>query len=974
VVERKLASVLFVDLVDSTGYVGSVDPEIVRRRQTQFFDRATRYITSHGGIVEKYAGDSVMAAFGVPQAHEDDAERAVRAGLAILQDTVELGLVARAGVESGEIVFDERESTFATGEAVNIAARLQQAAPEGGLLLGPSAMRLTLGRLEVEDAGPVKIRGDDRQVWSWRALCPAEFGRPLRSLGAPLVGREPELELLRNTYERAVRDRRPHLFTIFGEPGVGKTRLALEFLESLEGATVLTGRALPYGEGVTYWPLAKMVKVAAGISDDEPRAEALEKLVACCESEAVADLLALAAGVLEAVEDKGSQPEIAWAVRQWAEQMAREQPLVLVFEDVHWAEEPLLELIEHLVQWVRDMPLLVLCLARPELLEVHAGWGGGRLRATSIEIEPLGAADTALLLDELLEDIALPQAQITELIDKTGGNPLFVEETIRMLAESSDGRQRIPDTVQALIAARIDRLEPDAKSLLQCAALIGRTFWLGALRHLCAVDVDEALEELMRREFVRPEERSTISGDEAYYFKHVLIREVAYSGLSKARRATLHQRFAEWLEARTGDELVEIRAFHLDRAASLLAELDGDAPAELKRNAAAALGEAGQRALAREANRSARKLLLRAAELEPTLQRRHKAAVAAWRLDDFPAVASEMEEVSKRAQEEGDQVILGRSLNALAHVALLRDGDAPRAEQLAENARVLLTEDPPGHSDALMMLAEMAWWRGDLDTYERHALEAVEVGRAAGRADLESEAAQKVAQAYIARLQLDEAEAFVDRACALADESGSIGARAAALGSRGMLLSARGEADEAEQVLEQARTLYEEAGAVWPLARLLNGLAWIAQGRDDFGRAEKLFREAIRILKPVEDRGTLCESQRGLAQLLVRVGRLEEAERVALEARKTVGAHDQGSRATTRLALAQVRLAQGRDADAETLAREALEIIERTGFVATRRDVLRGLAAFLREHDRADEAEEYERQLAELMTSPAAAA
>jgi class 3 adenylate cyclase/tetratricopeptide (TPR) repeat protein len=968
--ERKLATVLFVDLVDSTGLVAASDPEVVRRRVTRFFEQVSRCIERFGGTVEKFAGDAVMAAFGIPRAHEDDAERALRAALSILDNVHELGLQARIGVEAGEVVADDVESTFATGDAVNVAARLQQLATPGEILVGPGAVRLALAAVEFEPAGTRELRGRPEPLPVWRAVRLREERRRPSGVAAPLVGRDAELDLLQNTYDRSVRHKRAHLFTVYGEPGVGKSRLAREFVATLEGATVLAGRCLPYGEGITYWPLAEMVKAAAGISDDDPAEEAREKLLETCEDELVADLLALAVGVLEAVEGERSQQEIAWAAREWAEQLAAAQPLVLVFEDIHWAEEPLLELIEHLSSWVRDAPLMILCLARPELLDVHPGWGGGRVRATAIELEPLAREDSEELVDALLEDVALPADVRDDLLDKTEGNPLFVEETIRMVSEEDgDGRVRIPDTLQALIAARIDRLPPDERTVLQRAAVLGRTFWAGALERL-APELDhvvDVLDDLMLRDFVLREPRSTISGERAFRFKHVLIREVAYAGLSKSDRADHHLRYAGWLGERAGEELLEIRAYHLDQAATLTAELEGSVPPALAADAAAALSAAGKRALSREANRAARRLLLRATELEPTLERRHKAAVAAWRLDDLPALAAEMEEVCRLAAEAGDATVHGRALTALAHVSLLRDADLPLARRRAEEALEVLPEDDiPGRFDALKMLGQMAWWLGDLEENERYATTAAELARAAGRKDLESEASNTLAQVYLARVELEEAEPIVARACALADESGSISARGAALSARGRLKTMRGELDDAEVVLEQARALFEEAGSAWPLAQAFNALAWVAARRDDLPRAERLFREAIRILKPLEDRGTLCESQRGLAQVLVAVGRVEEAERVALEARKTVGPNDQSSRATTRLALALVRFAQGRDAEAEALSEEALEILASTGFVASRVEVLTELAAALRARGRDDEAAAYEQQLAEL--------
>ena len=957
--ERKLATVLFVDLVDSTALVAAADPEVVRRRVQTYFERVSHCVTTHGGIVEKFAGDAVMAAFGIPTAHEDDAERAVRAGLAMLDSVHELELEARIGIESGEVVADESDSTFATGEAVNVAARLQQAAEPGQVLLGPGAHRLTLGRVEAEDVGPIELKGLEREIWVWRALSAKSDGtRQMQQ--APLVGRDSELELLQNTYDRALRDRRAHLFTIYGEAGVGKSRLAHEFSHVIEGATVLSGRSLPYGEGITYWPLAEMVKCAAGIADDDPLDVAIEKLRSFCEDEVVADLLGLASGVLEAVQAERSQQEIAWAGREWAQRVAQEQPLVLVFEDIHWAEEPLLELIEHLVTWVREAPLLVIGLARPELLDIRPGWGGGRVRATSIELEPLGPSESEELIDALGGELDASERQA--VLAKTEGNPLFVEETIRMLAEEgSEGIGRIPDTLQALIAARIDRLDPDAKTLLQRAAVIGRIFWEGALEHLAPEfeSLEAPLDDLRLREFVLDEERSSIRGENAYKFKHVLIREVAYSGLSKSARAEHHARFAEWLKERAGEELLEIRAFHLDRATSLLAELEGAAPVELQREAAEALTEAGLRAFAREANRTGRQHFLRALELEPTLRRRYLAARAADRLSDLPAVSREMEEVLAAAIAEGDGWTQGRALVTLAEAAVLREADVSAAEQMIDNAlEVFEPDDHNGRYRALRALATIAWMRGDLAKEEQVMLEALELARASEHKGFESEAADELASVYLARLELDRAVPLIEQAILLAEESGSAEARGRALRFAGQLHLQRRELDDAEAALEAAREHLAEAGAAWSLGRTLNFAAWTARHKGDLAKAERLFRESIRILAPLEDRATLCETQRSLAELLLVQGRVDEAERFALAARETVGPHDISSLASTAMSLGLVRAAQGRDDEAEELLRQAYDTIAETELRVTQCDTLQALTQFLRDRGREDEAAE----------------
>jgi class 3 adenylate cyclase/tetratricopeptide (TPR) repeat protein len=974
--ERKLATVLFVDLVASTELVSGADPEVVRRRVTTFFEGVSRCIEAHGGTVEKFAGDAVMAAFGIPRSHEDDAERAVRAALAILEHVRELGLEARIGLESGEVVVDEADSTFATGEAVNVAARLQQAARPGEILMGAAAHRLTEAAVETESAGPLELRGFRNPIAAFRPLAAHDGARPLGSLSAPFVGRDSELELLENTLQRTLRDRRPHVFTVYGEPGVGKSRLAREFLAGVEGVTILSGRALPYGEGVTYWPLAEMVKAAAGISDDDPLETAKEKLLECCGDEAIAELLGLASGVLESVEGERGQPEIAWAAREFVDELATVQPLILVFEDIHWAEEPLLELIDHLAQWVRDRALLIVCLSRPELLDVRPGWGGGRIRSTSIELEPLPRAESERLADALLEHTELPTKVRATLLDKTEGNPLFVEETVRMVLEGGDGTSdRIPDTLQALIAARIDRLPQSEKLLLQRASVIGRIFWLGALAHLSpefGEELEDALDDLLVRDLLTREARSTISGETAYRFKHVLIREVAYSALSKSSRADLHMRFAEWLRERADKELLEIRAYHLDQAAALLAELDGRPPLELARTAARALEAAGRRALGREANHSARKLLLRAVELEPTLERRYNAARAAWKLGDLGALLIEMGALVDAAEAEGNRRILGRVLTALAEGTLSREGDASRATALADRAlEVLEADDLVGRWGALDVRSLIACWEGRLTLAEELETEALEIARRAERKDLESKATRELAAISISRMEDDKAGPLLDQALELAEESGSIVARAEAAYVKGDLHRIRDERDEAEAWLAKALDLFNEAGVAWGIAqtsKLLGRLAWQA---GEAKRAEKLFRESIRLLAPLQERGTLCESQRLLAQLLLAEGRIEEAEKYALAARETVSAEDVTSRATTRVALAEVRAAQGRDDEAGSLFREAVEIVRSGEHCRTDLDVLPPYVQFLRERERDEEAAELEARLAALTPSAA---
>jgi class 3 adenylate cyclase/tetratricopeptide (TPR) repeat protein len=973
-VERKLATVLFVDLVGSTDLIADVDPEVVRRRVGRYFDQVSHCVTTHGGTVEKFAGDAVMAAFGVPLQHEDDAERAVRAALVTLDRVGELGLEVRIGIESGEVVADETDSTFATGEAVNLAARLQQQAGPNEIVIGPTAARLVRDLVELEPLEPLTLRGWREPVLASRVVGARQSGRPMRSMSAPLVGRESELELLENAFARTVRDARASLVTLYGEPGVGKSRLAREFVDGLERVTVLRGRCLPYGEGVTYWSIAEMVKASAGISDDDPLEMAFEKLRETCENEAVADLLGLAVGVLEAVEGERSQQDIAWAVRSWIEQLAAAQPLVLVFEDVHWGEEPLLEVIEHIASWVRSAPVLLLCLARPELLDARPAWGGGRLRAVTLELGALSDHEGAKLVRELAAEVDVP-IDVEAVLAKAEGNPLFVEETIRALAEQPDGmQQRIPDTLQALIAARIDRLPPESRRLAQRAAVMGRVFLRGALAHLSpeVEDVDSVIDDLLFRDFIVEEERSAISGHQAFKFKHVLMREVAYAGLSKGSRADLHLLFADWLRERAGEELVEIRAFHLDQATRLLAELDGSTPADLAEEASAELTRAGRRALMRESFASARKLLVRAVELAPTLDRRYFSARSAWRLGDMTAVIVEMEEVAAVAEAAHEHRLQGRALTALAEAVLSQRADANAARALVERAvEVLTNEEPEIRFEAFRAGAAVAAWLSDGEAFERWAKLGLEAAREAGRKDQELEITMALAENYIYRLEFAEAEPLVDRIAVLADEEGSMVGRALASSVRGTLENWRGNDAESEVAYTTARDLYADLGNRPAETAMTMQIARRAAAQGDLPRAEKLLLESVRTLQGLNDRGRLCEAQRSLAEVYVSVGRLEEAERYALQARESVGADDRVSISTTKLSLGIVRAAQGRDPEAEELMQEALEEMRRNDQRALERWGLRHVIDFYRARGRADVALGYEDRLAELMPSAA---
>jgi predicted ATPase len=562
----------------------------------------------------------------------------------------------------------------------------------------------------------------------------------------------------------------------------------------------------------------------------------------------------------------------------------------------------------------------------------------------------------------------------THLLDKTEGNPLFVEETVRMVLESG-AFDRIPDTLQALIAARIDRLPQSEKLLLQRASVIGRVFWAGALANLSpefGEELDDALDDLLMRDLLTRESRTTITGEEPYRFKHVLIREVAYAALSKSSRADLHTKFAEWLRERADKELLEIRAYHLDQACLLLAELDGRPPKDLAETAAHVLALAGRRALSREAPGSARKLLLRAVELETTLERRYDAAYAAWKLGDLAAVAKEMGSLVEDAAAQSNQKIEGRALTALSEARLDRDGDVQGATDAAERALAVLDEDDHvGRFGALDARSRIAWYEARITAAEEFESAALDAARAADRKDLESKAARELAVLHLTRMDEDRAAPLIERALELAEESGSIVARAESAYVKGEFHRHRGDDDEAEEWLTKALDLFSETGSQRGLASTSKALGRIAWRKDDLSRAERMFRDSIRLLAPMQERGTLCESQRLLAQLLLAAGRVDEAEKFALASRETVSAEDLTSRATTRVALAQVRAAQARDTEAEELFRQAVDIVTGAEHCRIGFDVLPAYAEFLRARGREDEADELDDRLAELAPSAA---
>ncbi len=644
--ERRQVTVLFADLSGYTAVAEAMDPEAVKSLVDRSLRRLGSEVQSFGGTVDKYIGDNVMALFGAPVAHEDDAERAVRAALRMQESMEEINewlpgdtaLALRVGVNTGEVMAGAVGDRYTvTGDTVNVASRLQSAGRPGTVTVGERTVQATRQAVGYHELAPLTLKGKAKPVPAWEAtgLIAAQSLRRAASLEAPLMGRERELDALETAYGRVVRDGRAHMITLIGEAGVGKSRLLRELEHRLAKAEppagIRTGRCLPYGSGIVYWALGEVVRGEAGIVDSDSSEEAWSKLTAyvshvLSEAPALAERRAAQIGgslgfdVPEALEpsetaDPQRRRETFFsALRTVIESSARRTPLVLAFEDIHWADDGMLDAIEHLARWVHA-PLLVVCLARDDLLERRSGWGGGRLGATQLALEPLSSASSRELVTALVGGGDGPWSDLVPLLaERSGGNPLFAEEMVRRLEdEGTDGITELPDSVQAVLAARIDALEPFERRLVQQAAVVGRTFWEGSLAALAEAEgrpLAPALSALQEKDILAPEAESRLAGEQELAFKHVLIRDVAYGMLPKAVRWRKHLEVGRFIEERAGDrtdEVVALLAEHYGRAAALGTEAGGE-PGELAEvvgRAVRFLEEAGDAEALLYANREA---------------------------------------------------------------------------------------------------------------------------------------------------------------------------------------------------------------------------------------------------------------------------------------------------------------------------------------------------------------------------------
>jgi class 3 adenylate cyclase/tetratricopeptide (TPR) repeat protein len=961
---RKIVTVVFCDVTGSTAMGERLDPESLRRVMSRYFAEMRAALERHGGTVEKFIGDAVMAVFGVPAIHEDDALRAVRAAaemreaLQVLNKELErdhgVSLAARIGVNTGEVVAGAGSDSLVTGDAVNVAARLEQAADPGTVLIGEETLRLVRDAVVAEPLPPLDVKGKSEPLAAFLLVeVTAGVAGLARRLDSPMVGRERELARLRQAFEAAVADRSCQLFTILGTPGVGKSRLVEEFLGSLLGTTVLRGRCLPYGEGITFFPVGEVVKEAAGLEDFDAPDEIERKICAVLGTDGPA--CSTLAQLFAAAEHDSSVEETFWAVRSFLEAVAQTAPLAVVFDDIHWGEPTFLDLIEHITDWAREAPILVLCLARPDLLDERAGWGGGKFNATTISLEPLSDGECGDLIGNLLGRAALPDEARDRILAAAEGTPLFVEEMLSMLIDDGlvarEGDRwvttgslsdlRVPATIQALLAARLDRLTGDERAAIQRAAVCGKQFHVGAVSALLEADgreVRPTLMSLVRRDLIRPD-RSSLAGQDAFRFRHQLIRDAAYEAAPKTLRAELHERFADWLEsvgeARV-EEFEEILAYHLEQAHRLLSELGplDDAGRELGLRAARHYAASARRASDRSDDRAAATLFRHAADLLPEdhpdrPRALYDAGRASLRGLDPPVAFAALDETVAAATASGQRSLewMARIERGLARMMIDPTGftnDDFRAEVAA--ARVELEG---GDDEALAIvwigLVQAEWIPCRFDAGREAATHAVEHARRTGDRSLMMDAMTLLlATELLGSTSPSEARPALEAAAAELGREGFIGH--VLLVHEACFAALTGDFDLARRRIRESQVLAERFGSeVWASAVYEFG-GHVEEMAGDLAAAERSFRAENEIHRRMGDEGHGSTSAAYLALALCGLGRFDEAAELATIARTTGADDDMATQASARSAQALVRSARGEHEEARRLAREAADL------------------------------------------------
>jgi class 3 adenylate cyclase len=912
---RKVVTVLFCDVVGSTALGESVDPEALQGLLARYFERMKAIVESHEGSVEKFIGDAVMAVFGVPQVHEDDALRACRAAAEMLAAFPDLGVQGRIGVNTGEVVTGTEER-LATGDAVNVAARLQQAAAPDEVLIGSATLELVSGAVEAEPVEPLELKGKSQPVPAHRLI--AVLDEPERSHESRFVGRESELALIREAWQRAERELRCELITIVGDPGIGKSRLVTEAIAGID-AHIVRGRCLPYGEGITYWPVVEVLKQLDALPSDPAAAAAIQSLLG--ESEATT-----------------SAEEIAWAFRKLLEEQA---PLVVLFDDVQWGEETFLDLVEGVALLSSDALVLLVCMARPELVARRNEW------PITLRLGPLGNEQAEELMGEHVP------AKLRERIARAaGGNPLFLTEMLAMADQGGDELE-VPANLKALLAARLDQLDLPERRVLERGAVEGEIFHRAAVQALVPeeIQVTPRLAALVRKELIRPAKPLFI-GEDGFRFRHLLICNAAYDALPKAVRAELHERFATWLEQRGAEfvELDEVVGYHLDQAARYKAEL-GKPDNVLAEQAGERLARAGRRALSRGDDRAAAGLLGRA--LEVTRPSRLDVALeldlATALFRDLPEAAAIANMAAERARGAGDQPgeALARAAEAFYRSWFVSDPDLDELEQLAREALSLL-EQAEDHAGLVHVWTALGFgvanFRGRWDDWAQAAEQALRHTRLAGQPSA-PRTGHELAIASGSR-PADEALAMLD---ALLPES----PYPAALLVRAWLLGMLGRFEEASLIEREASNRLRELTGV-------NWVEWlpaeIASLAADHEAAASHLRRLCDLLEEHDQRFYLSSVAPTLGRELCSLGRHDEAERWAQRGRELDVRQNALGEALWRQVQALVHANRGHYTEADALAREAVALTQHMDGLNYQGNALCDLAEVLHAAGQNDEA------------------